>query len=379
MSETPDRDQQTEAPTAKRKADAGKKGDILQSREFGTAILMVAGAAWLALLGPQISSACLDIIRMGLSIDHKDIAHFDPHAGLVVLISRAALPLAILFAAAFCAMLLPSVLLSPRHVRFAAILPKSSRLDPVAGLRRIFGLHGAIELGKAVAKTVVLGLIAYHVVTINLDRLIALGNGDIKASGAVLGSMIIKVICWLVFGLSLIAAIDVPTQIVRRAARLRMSRQEIKQEMRESEGAPELKHAVRQRQSEILNNSTRKSIGEATVVLTNPTHFAIALRYDPLKDFAPLVVARGRDATADAIRRLAQNSGVPLLDYPQLTRAIYFTSRAGHPIAPDLYHAVATVLAFVFNLDQAVANGVAQPNVDVPSVKRFDQSGNLQK
>jgi flagellar biosynthetic protein FlhB len=118
-------------------------------------------------------------------------------------------------------------------------------------------------------------------------------------------------------------------------------------------------------------------VAEASVVLTNPTHFAIALRYDASTDFAPMVVARGRDATALAIRELANDKLVPILEYPMLARAIYFTSRAGQPVAEDLYLAVATILAFVFNLDRAMAEGKTPPAVNIPSDKRFDEQGNL--
>jgi len=171
---------------------------------------------------------------------------------------------------------------------------------------------------------------------------------------------------------------DVPSQIFQRGRRLRMSKEEVKQEHKESEGSPELKRAIRQRQHEVLSGSARSAVQTATVVVTNPTHFAVALRYDRLKDAAPLVVARGRGETALAIRDLATEGAVPILEYPQLTRAIYYTSRAGHGISEELYVAVATVLAFVFRLDQAQAEGLSQPSVLVPDDHRFDENGRLQ-
>jgi flagellar biosynthetic protein FlhB len=133
--------------------------------------------------------------------------------------------------------------------------------------------------------------------------------------------------------------------------------------------------AVRRRQQEVARNSARAAVAEATVVLTNPTHFAVALRYRPGQDIAPIVVARGRGATADAIRELAAEQRVPVLSYPQLTRALYFTARTGQVIRDDLYMAVATVLGFVFNLDTALAAGNRPPGVDVPPGARFDARG----
>ena len=158
-----------------------------------------------------------------------------------------------------------------------------------------------------------------------------------------------------------------------------MSKQEVKQEMRESDGAPELKQAQRQRQHEILSGSARKAVSEATVVLTNPTHFSVALRYRPGQDAAPVVVARGRGDVALSIRELARSAHVPIHEYPALTRAIYFTARAGRTIPEELFVAVATVLAFVFQLERAAAEGLVPPVVDVPVSHRFDPEGRRQK
>jgi flagellar biosynthetic protein FlhB len=198
---------------------------------------------------------------------------------------------------------------------------------------------------------------------------------DSEASAASVGRLFALTVTWLVGGLFIIALIDVPAQLFQRNRRLRMSKEEVRDDLKQTEGSPEMKRAIRQRQHEVLSGSARKAVKEATVVLTNPTHFAIALRYNPLKDGAPMVVARGRGETAQAIKALARDGAVPTLEYPQLTRAIYFTSRAGQPIAEDLYVAVATVLAFVFRLEQAVAEGMEQPSVLVPEGKRFDENG----
>jgi flagellar biosynthetic protein FlhB len=154
-----------------------------------------------------------------------------------------------------------------------------------------------------------------------------------------------------------------------------MSKQELKDESKQTEGSPEMKSAIRQRQMATLRGSARSAVIEATVVLTNPTHFAVALKYRPGFDVAPIVVARGRGATAQAIRELAAESNVPVLSYPQLTRAIYYTTRAGQLIREDLFIAVAAVLAFVFNLDRAMAEGYVQPDVVVPEQARFDEEG----
>jgi flagellar biosynthetic protein FlhB len=168
-------------------------------------------------------------------------------------------------------------------------------------------------------------------------------------------------------------------QYFQRTRRLRMSREQVKEEMRQSEGAPELKAQLRARQQAILSQSARKAMTEANVVLNNPSHFSVALRYRPGADAAPVVVARGRDEVALAMRELASEREVPMLDYPVLTRALYFTTRAGQAIPEDLYQAVAIILAFVFRLDRELGEQKQPPVVDVPHSKRFDTWASLKR
>ena len=171
-----------------------------------------------------------------------------------------------------------------------------------------------------------------------------------------------------------IAMFDVPTQIMQLLRKLRMTKQEVKDEHKESEGNPEMKGHLRAKQREMLSGGMKQAIAEAHVVLTNPTHFAVALRYDRGRDQVPVVVAKGRGATALAIREAAKEIALPVLEYPALARAVYYTSREGQEVRDDLYLAIATVLAFVFNLN-AAAGGTAQPPVEVPESARFDEHG----
>ncbi len=190
-----------------------------------------------------------------------------------------------------------------------------------------------------------------------------------------LGNMFILTCLVMAGGLFLIAGIDVPAQIMQRAKRLGMSKQEIKDEHKESEGSPELKGQIRRRQYETLNGSTRQAVAEASVIITNPTHFAVALRYKPGGRCRPVVVARGSDAIAAAIRELADQNGVTVLQYPELARAIYFTSRTGQIVNEGLYMAVATVLAFVFRVENRMASEMDRPFITVPEDLRFDADG----
>ena len=377
MADATDRDQRTEAPTQKRRADAVRKGDVLQSRELGTALVMLGGATWLMFAGPWFIEGCRNLLVTGLSFDNRDVTLFDPAILASRLIGTAVVPLTLLFGVTILSSVAGPAMLGSLGFRSRAIAFKSDRLNPINGLGRIFGLNGLVELGKALAKAVVLGLLGYWLVSRDMRQIMGLGAQDIGPAAATLGHMTVRAIFWLALGLALIAGIDVPVQIMRRNGRLRMTRQEVKEEMRQTEGAPELKQAIRQKQQSLLTGSARKAVTEANVILTNPTHFAVALRYDPKRDFAPMVVARGRGETALAIRTLAAENNVPTLEYPQLARAIYFTTRSGQTIAEDLYVAVATILAFVFNIDRAMAECIAPPVVEVPRGKHFNEDGVL--
>ncbi len=367
--------EKTEAPTGRRRQDAAEKGDVLQSRELGTALVLVAGAGWIALAGPMLLGALERMLKRALSFDEGAIVDFDPAGAMLAMLKAVAGPLAGLFALTLLAAVGTPALLGSLGFRWGAIGFKGDKLNPLAGLRRIFGPGGLIELGKSVAKVALLGSVALWLLAKRSADMMALGRQDIVPALGSLGHSFVLAVMAMALALAVIAGVDVPAQLMQRTRRLRMTKQEVKDEGRQMEGSPEAKAAVRKRQAETLRGSARKAVAEASVVLTNPTHFAVALRYRPGIDAAPVVVARGRGATAEAIRDLAREAAVPMLAYPQLTRAIYFTTRAGNVIREDLYMAVATVLAFVFNLDRALAEGVRQPQVEVPTGARFDEDG----
>lgn len=375
MSDKPDRDQQTEAPTAKRRADAAREGDILQSREWATALMMLAGAGWIAFAGPWFVKSCSHLITSGLTFSGDTVQDFDPASAFLRLSAYVVLPLASLLALTILAAIAAPAALGSLGFRGGAIGIKPARMNPASGLKRIFGMHGLIELCKALVKAGTLGIIGYWLISRDLAMILGMSSSDAIPAIHDAGGSIATTVLYMAFGLLCIAGIDVPVQIFNRNAKLRMTKQQVKEEMRQSEGAPELKQAQRQRQHAILSGSARKAMAEATVVLTNPTHFAVALRYRPGRDAVPTVVARGREEVAMAIRQLATENAVPMLSYPPLTRALYFTTRAGQPISEDLYIAVATILAFVFNIERAMAEGVVQPEIAIPESKQFDENG----
>jgi flagellar biosynthetic protein FlhB len=375
MSEGPEDDEKTEAPTAKRRQDATEKGDVLQSKELGTALVMIVGAGWIAVAGPWLMAALKRMLSNALSFDSTAIERFDPLAAIMSMVVTVAMPLVLLFALTFAAAIAAPAMLGSLGFRWSAIAFKGNKLNPMAGLKRIFGMQGLIELGKSLLKIIAMGAVGYWLLMDQIASIVTLGQQDLKTALDSLGSTFVFAVLVMTLALAVVAGADVPMQIFQRGKRLRMSKQEIKEESKQTEGSPELKAAIRQKQMAAAMGSARKAVVDSTVVLTNPTHFAVALRYRPGFDVAPVVLARGRGATADAIRELATENAVPMLQYPQLTRAIYYTSRSGQIIRDDLFIAVAAILAFVFNLDRAMAEGIAQPDVDVPTGARFDEDG----
>lgn len=367
--------EKSEKPTAKKLEDAAKKGDILQSRDLATALVVMAGIAWLAVAGPALVQAMRDMLVEALRFKREDIVDFSPAQRGIELASGIALPAAGVLIATFLAAIAAPALLGSLGFRPGAFAPKASKLNPASGLKRIFGMQGLIELVKSIAKVGLLGCIGVWMIWDRLTAINALGKEGLAPAISDVGNIFILTCLVMAGGLFLIAGIDVPAQIMQRAKRLAMTKQDVKDEHKESEGSPELKGHIRRRQFEVLSGSTRKAVAEASVILTNPTHFAVALRYRPGVDAAPVVVARGCDAIAAAIRELADSNGVTVLQYPELARAVYFTSRAGQIVNEGLYMAVATVLAFVFRVENRMANEMDRPLITVPDDLRFDADG----
>jgi len=351
-------DDKTLPPSEKRKREAIERGEVWQSRELGTALVTLAGLAWAWSSGADLVAACAILLQRGLAARVFDAAMLRPLA--VPLLTFAALTVAGGIAG--------PMLLGPRWSG-QALAPKPSRLNPLAGLKRMAGLQGPVELAKAVVKAALLGAAGWWAVGG------ALGLGGAPASvfggAAQTGATLLRLLAALTFALIAIAVVDVPWQRSRWLAKLRMSLQEVRDEAKESDGNPETKAAQRRATRAAARQALRPAMAEATVVTVNPSEFAVALRYVPGRDAAPVIVARGRDIVAAAIRDLAAERRVPVLRYPQLTRAIFFTGRIGQPIRDDLYAAVAAVLAYVFAIDAEAP----MPEVAVPTAARFDEFG----
>jgi len=365
--------EKTEAPTQKRKQKAADEGQLLKSRELATALAVLAGCGWMALCGPSLMRACQAVMTASFRFGRGDVDDFQPLRPLAEAGWQLAPSLASLFAIVILAAIASQAGLSGLRFNAQLLQPKASRIDPAAGLKRIVGMQGWIELAKSLLKVALLGAIGAYMLLQVSKPSFGLAATDVHSAIAVLGDRLMAILFAMAGGLVTIAGIDLPIQIVRLLRQLRMSKQEIRDEHKEAEGSPEVKAQRRQRQRDMARRSVKKAVDSAHVVLTNPTHFAVALRYDRGRDTVPVVVAKGRGATALAIRDVAGEAKVPVLEYPALARAIYYTSRENQEVRDDLYLAIATVLAFVFNLN-AQAGG-SPPPIDVPATARFDENG----
>lgn len=361
------------APTPKRLRDAAQKGDVLRSRDLATAVAMLAGAAWLKFGGPWLIAVLADGTRAAMTWDRASLERFDP-AGRMAALLYAALPPVLSLALPIMLLTVASQLgFGEGRWLGSNLAPKGSRINPLAGLKRMFGAAGWIEMAKGLAKVALLGSIAWTWGRSHLPALIGLGRGALGPQLAAAWDALTGLVLALAMGLVIIALIDFPVQWLRRTLRLRMTQQELRDEHKESEGAPERKAAQRQRQRQLAMGGVQKAMREAQFVLTNPTHFSVAMAYDPDRASAPIVLAKGRGEKALAMRELAAELGVPTLEYPPLARSVYFTTRENQVIREELYAAVAAVLAFVLSLKRG--ERPAPPMVQVPVALRFDGEG----
>jgi flagellar biosynthetic protein FlhB len=363
------------APTQKRVRDAAKKGDVLRSRELATAGATLVAAAWLLLAGPWMLRLLVETVRSSFTWDRASIEDFEPGKMLFAATWAVLPPIAILGVGVIVISVASQLGFGEGRWIAGNLAPKGSRLNPMSGLGRMFGANGWIEMGKGIAKVVLLGTIAYSWGSNHLGALSRLGRGELFEQLAYGWHEIVMLLFTLSGGLVIIAFIDFPVQWLRRRNRLMMTMQEMRDEHKESEGSPENKAAQRDRQRKIAMGGLIPAVKEAQFILTNPTHFSVALTYDPEIGAAPVVLAKGRGDKALAMRELAAEYNVPILEYPALARSVYYTTRERQMIREELYVAVAAILAFVF----AIRRGEhpARPDVSVPVTLRFDTDGRL--
>ncbi len=365
--------EKTEPASARRLEQAREEGNVPQSRELMAFMVLAAGAATFWILGGWIAQRAADVLRHGLSFSRA--AAFDPEVmregalGLTLDAFLVAGPifLAVIVAIAVTPMVMGGWILSPKAMQLDL-----ARMDPVKGLARMFSTQSIAELVKAILKALLIGLVLYWVVRHEQDRLFALISAPIEVGLTSFSHVLFVSFVALIAGLALIAAIDVPFQLYQYHHRLKMTREELRREMKESEGDPQLKARIRSQQREMARGRMMAEVPKADVVVTNPTHYAVALKYDGARMQAPVVVAKGMNLIAERIRELAGENQVPLLEAPPLARALYRHAEVGDAIPAGLYSAVAEVMAWVYQVKsfaagtEEVAEPLAPQDIAVP-------------
>ena len=345
--------EKTEPATPKRRQDARKKGEVAQSREIQhVVILSVALLALGSSLGLGVLTALADMARSawtGIAAPPETLADYQTillgHARYPAL---AVLPIILLFAAAGTAsqVLQTGPLLSAEALAF-----KANRMSLLKGAKRMLGPDRLFDLAKAIIKIGIVGVVGWSVISGEIDQLVGLADIDIGPGLAIIGTLSRRLAIAILAVLALMAAGDLFYQRWRYDKRLRMSKREVREEAKQREGNPHVRSRFRQMQRDLSRSRMITAVADADVVVTNPTHYAVALRYERLQMGAPEVVAKGRGHVAARIRQAAQDADVPIVENPPLARMLHQTTEVGRPVPDNLFQAVAEVLAYIYRLD----------------------------
>lgn len=343
--------EKTEEATPKREQEARERGQVPRSRELATmGVLMVAAGAML-IIGDRIISGIVKVMRDGFQLSRTDVMD----SSTVLLAFQQALVDAVITLLPFFAIVMVIALLAPMGLSgwsfsAEAMSFKWEKLDPVKGLGRVFSVRGLVELVKALAKFAVIITGALILLWNNLDELLSLGLKDYEVALKDAGQALAWGFLLLSSTMIAIAAVDVPFQLWDHRRQLRMTKQEVKDEHKQTDGSPEMKRRMREIQQEMARRRMMEKVPDADVVITNPTHYAVALKYDYRNDTAPVVVAKGKDLIAQHIRNVAVQHDVPLVSAPPLSRALYHSTDLQQEIPAGLFVAVAQVLAYAYQL-----------------------------
>ncbi len=354
--------ERTEQPTSKRLEEARKKGQVPRSVELNAAAVMLLGGGALYFTGGHLGEQLYQIMRSGLSLPRADM--LDERLAIASFghqMLHAFLACAPVLGITLVAALLAPIAIGGWNLSFEALAPDFTKLNPTSGLGRMFSPRSLVELAKAFAKFLFIGAIAACLLWHNTGELMGLGAEPVDAALGHAARLAGHAFLLLAGTMGLIAAIDVPYQLWQHNQKLKMTREEIKEEMKESDGSPEMKGRIRRAQHDLARRRMMQEVPKADVVVTNPTHFAVALRYDEKRMRAPIVVAKGADLIAARIREIATENNVPIFEAPPLARALHRNVEIGGEIPSNLYVAVAQVLTYIYQLKNARRYGAVMP------------------
>lgn len=369
--------EKTEEPTPKRLKDSREKGEIARSKELTTTVVLLTAAMGLMVFGPGVANSLAHVMKFNFTLERQDL--FDPqmmfgHLGAATIEMLWAL--LALYAVIIVAAFIGPIALGGWNFSAKAMAPKASRINPLSGIKRMFSVNSVIELIKAIAKFLVVGSLCVVILLLQQPDLLSMGNDAVipamEHGMQVLGWAFV----WMCATMILITAVDVPFQLYQHNKKLKMTLQEVKDEMKNTEGKPEVKGRIRQLQHEMAQRRMMSEVPQADVVITNPEHYSVALKYGDDGAGAPVLVAKGIDQMALKIREVAVEHDIPMLAAPPLARAIYYSTPLDDEIPEGLYIAVAQVLAYVYQLREFQTRRGRKPtepdDLPIPDELRHD-------
>lgn len=357
-----DTGEKTEEPTAKKMSDARKKGQIARSKDLGTMFVLVGSAIALMLVGDSLVENLSLIMKNQFSLTREEVMDVNALFGEVSKnISLVFSPLAWIFAIVTVAAFIGNTMLGGINWSWEAMMPKASKMSPIAGFKRMFGLKAYVELFKSLMKFFVVFFSAYLLLTGLFEQILSLSIEAIPFNFAHAVDLLLWMFLALALSLILIVIVDAPYQKWTHNKELKMTKQEVKDEHKSSEGSPENKGRIRRTQYDMSQRRMMGEVPNSDVVITNPTHFSVAIKYDAEKGGAPRLIAKGVDEMAIHIRTIAKEHGVEIIASPALARSLYYTADVNEDIPEELFGAVAQVLAFIFQLNAHKSGKAKRP------------------
>lgn len=348
-----DSGEKTEEPTAKKLTDARKKGQIARSKDLGTMFVLVGSACAMLLMGNSLVQGLSLMMKRLFSLSRREV--MDVNALFNVIsnsVSLVIVPILWIFFIIIVAAFIGNTLLGGMSFSWEAMAPKASRLSPAAGFKRMFGVQAAVELIKSILKFFVVFIVAFLLLTGLFEQILGLSLESIPTNFGHAVNMLLWMFLTLALSIGIIAIIDAPYQVWNHTRQLKMTKQEIKDEHKNTEGNPEVKGRIKRTQYEMSQRRMMGEVPNSDVVITNPTHYSIALKYDAAVGGAPKLVAKGIDEMAMHIRTIAKENDVEIIQSAALARSLYYTAKIDQDIPEELYAAVAQVLAFIFQLNE---------------------------
>ena len=373
-----DSQEKTEEPTARRLSKAREEGQIARSTEITIAASVISVAIYIYLFGSSLLGNVANIFAQGLVFDSLAVLEPQVAAGrladAMIEALFSILPILILTGVVVLAC---SGLIGGYNFSWKSLQPKASKFNPIAGFKRMFGMQALVNLGKSIAKFLLVGGVTYFLIDASITEFAEISLMALEPGLTVSASILTTAFLVASSTLIIIALIDAPYQVYQHNQKMKMSLREVKDERKDTEGSPEVKQRIRQKQREVSAARMLEAIAEADVVITNPEHFAVALAYDPSSEDPPKVVAKGTDVMAERIRERAGEEGVPLFQSPVLARALFFTTEIEAFIPEPLFEAVAQVIAYIFNINSInrSSNLRDKPVPRVPDNMVFDSEG----